>query len=49
MAKEQFRVLVHDGAREGIALVRAQIMAVAPSTTDELLEISAWIELFVVW
>ena len=49
VAKEQFRVLVHDGAREGVALVWAQIMAVPPAATDELFEISAWVEFFVVW
>ena len=49
MAKEQLRVLVHDGAREGVALVWAQIMAVPPAATDELFEISAWVEFFVVW
>jgi hypothetical protein len=49
VAKKQFRVLIHDCAREGVTLVWAQIMTVAPTTTDKLFEISAWIELFVVW
>lgn len=48
MAKEQLRVLVHDGAREGVALIGAQIMAVPPAAADELFEISAGIQLFVV-
>jgi hypothetical protein len=48
VAKKQLGVLAHDSAGECITLVRTQIMAVSPPTTDKLLEISASIELLIV-
>lgn len=48
MLEEQVRVLGHDRASEGIALVLAQVMSLAPASADKLLEVSARVELLVV-
>jgi hypothetical protein len=47
VAQQHLRVLRHDGAREGVALVSSEVMAVSPPATDKLLKVVAWIKLLV--
>ena len=48
MAQQQLGVLGHDGARERIALVGPEIMALSPPSTNQLLKIGARIEFLVI-
>jgi hypothetical protein len=47
MAKQHLRVLGHDGAREGTALVSAKVVAISPTTTHKFFEVVAWVNFLV--